>query len=1079
MKKTRYSWKKITTFFIFSLPLSLVGQDSQFLSKTTSTKAVRNSSSQPGDILFSQRFTGTRKILFLLIKYPGDTGGIISNSQAQSHKNLVIANLERNAYDSLSVTIDITPILEMPNPDTYYQTVSNKTMRVRADAVLKAEQAGFDLYSYDREVIFTRNVWGASGALGTMNKRTVLISYNRAFITLHELGHSNGWRHTNFWKVSGGSPIALNGTEIVYGDKFDLMGGSAGAPPHTPNDYHHFNPWYKHRVGWIPPESILTVTNSGTYTIQALASTPQTGGSTTKYTALKIKKDPYRDYWIFFRSLEELVNKGPVITEIYNDNIRAPLLLDMTPGSQNNDWKDADLRVDSTFSDTQNGITVKTVSRSSSEVQVEITVDANALANIDKIPVMDVINPLNGETVTGIVDYQVTAFDPDFGTTDGAGIDKVKLFLHHGGDALAVALIQNLDPPTPVGIKEFTAPPYFWRFDTTPFIDGIHYIIIKTTSLDGAVHYVWFEHFVDNFATPAAPSLSFPSDNSTNISTNSNLDWNFSTGATSYRLQVSDVSDFSTTGVDQSNLTSTSFQVSGLSTGTTYYWRIKAKNAVGISNWSPAWQFSTMAAGSAPAAPALSSPIDNATGISTNFSLVWNTASGATSYQLQVSTVADFSTTFINQSGITSFIYPINGLLNNTTYYWRVNATNANGTSPYSTAWEFTTIVAAPAASVLLKPSDNATDIATDTTLVWASSNGATLYQLQVSTVSNFSPIKLDKSGLTTTSFRLTDLSNSTLYFWRVKASNAGGESPWSTVRRFTTIMAGPAAPLLSSPADNATDIPTTPILVWNTSGGATSYDLQISTQSNFATLEVNKNDLPDTTFQATGLSNSTTQYWRVRSANAGGTSPWSAVWKFTTIVAAPAAPGLSSPADKALEIAIDTTLVWNSSTGGVSYGLQVSTTSDFSTTVVEQNELTETSFQVNDLENETTYFWHVNATNAGGTSPWSTVRRFTTEQVTSVETDSGIPSDFRLGQNYPNPFNPTTNITFDVPKSEYVILKVYTLLGTEVATLVSGNLSAGKYTIKFDASNLSSGLFFYKLQTNLFVEIRKMLLVR
>ena len=95
------------------------------------------------------------------------------------------------------------------------------------------------------------------------------------------------------------------------------------------------------------------------------------------------------------------------------------------------------------------------------------------------------------------------------------------------------------------------------------------------------------------------------------------------------------------------------------------------------------------------------------------------------------------------------------------------------------------------------------------------------------------------------------------------------------------------------------------------------------------------------------------------------------------------------------------------------------------------------------------------------------------------METGSEIPSDFRLGQNYPNPFNPTTNIAFDLPKSEFVTLKIYTLLGTEVATLVSGNLSAGEYTIKFDASNLASGLFFYKLQTSSFVETRKMLLVR
>ncbi len=85
----------------------------------------------------------------------------------------------------------------------------------------------------------------------------------------------------------------------------------------------------------------------------------------------------------------------------------------------------------------------------------------------------------------------------------------------------------------------------------------------------------------------------------------------------------------------------------------------------------------------------------------------------------------------------------------------------------------------------------------------------------------------------------------------------------------------------------------------------------------------------------------------------------------------------------------------------------------------------------------------------------------------------------FRLEQNYPNPFNPTTNITYVLPKAENVSLKVYDVLGREVATLVNEVKPAGAYTVPFNASNLASGVYFYKLQAGSFVQTKKMMLVK
>ncbi len=89
------------------------------------------------------------------------------------------------------------------------------------------------------------------------------------------------------------------------------------------------------------------------------------------------------------------------------------------------------------------------------------------------------------------------------------------------------------------------------------------------------------------------------------------------------------------------------------------------------------------------------------------------------------------------------------------------------------------------------------------------------------------------------------------------------------------------------------------------------------------------------------------------------------------------------------------------------------------------------------------------------------------------------IPGSYTLSQNYPNPFNPVTNINFSVPKSGFVRIAVYDIMGREVSVPVNENLQAGSYKYDFDASQLSSGTYFYKMTTNDFSEVKKMILVK
>jgi hypothetical protein len=99
---------------------------------------------------------------------------------------------------------------------------------------------------------------------------------------------------------------------------------------------------------------------------------------------------------------------------------------------------------------------------------------------------------------------------------------------------------------------------------------------------------------------------------------------------------------------------------------------------------------------------------------------------------------------------------------------------------------------------------------------------------------------------------------------------------------------------------------------------------------------------------------------------------------------------------------------------------------------------------------------------------------------TTAVAEDEAVaPSGFVLAQNYPNPFNPATTIRFSLPQREHVTLKVFDVTGREVATLMESGMNAGEHAVKFNASNLPSGVYFYRLTAGQFNQTRKALLMK
>jgi hypothetical protein len=286
-----------------------------------------------------------------------------------------------------------------------------------------------------------------------------------------------------------------------------------------------------------------------------------------------------------------------------------------------------------------------------------------------------------------------------------------------------------------------------------------------------------------------------------------------------------------------------------------------------------------------PLPPTLSSPPNGATDQATTVTLDWNISAGATSYQVQVSTDTSFTQIIVDTSGLTVDAYVVSGLANSTQYWWRVRATNAGGTSNWSTVWSFTTTVAAPPPPVLVSPGNGSTNQPIPVILDWNASPGATSYQVQVSTDASFTQIIEDTSGLTVDVYVVSGLANNTQYWWRVRATNTGGTSNWSPVWNFSTIVAAPPPPVLVSPVDGATNQPIPVTLDWNVSPGAASYQVQVSTDASFTQIIEDTSGLTVDTYMVSGLANSTRYWWRVRATNTGGTSNWSISRSFSTSI--------------------------------------------------------------------------------------------------------------------------------------------------------------------------------------------------
>ncbi len=273
-----------------------------------------------------------------------------------------------------------------------------------------------------------------------------------------------------------------------------------------------------------------------------------------------------------------------------------------------------------------------------------------------------------------------------------------------------------------------------------------------------------------------------------------------------------------------------------------------------------------------------------------------------------------------------------------------------------------------------------------------------------------------------------------------------------------------------------------TPVTVrWTRPAGATSFHLQVGGDSTFTSGPVLQDYQTVDTFAVLhSLSFLTSYWWHVRAYNAAiGVSAYSEAWTFSTGLSLPGVVSLVEPSQNAVVNADTLRLRWRSTGPFVDrYWMEYSIDSAF-TMIGIDSLLTDTTAVIRSMIKNMEYYWRVRAHNLTGWGPYSSRGHFLRSTTAVKDLPQGVPSTWVLLQNYPNPFNPSTTITFGLPQRGQVRLTVYNTLGEEVASLVEGEMEAGYHTVRFDASGLSSGVYFYRIEAGSFVQTRKLLVLR
>ena len=463
---------------------------------------------------------------------------------------------------------------------------------------------------------------------------------------------------------------------------------------------------------------------------------------------------------------------------------------------------------------------------------------------------------------------------------------------------------------------------------------------------------------------PAVPALSVTSRTTSAIS----YSWGDITDATSYQIYISttNTAPSGSTVPTATISTGVAYTRTGLTQSTTYYAWLRAVGPGGTGDWSAVSAATTLGV------PVPSNLRSTSRGFN-NIAYAWNAVSGATSYEMYISTTSTEPTaqTTPTVTGLTATTYQRTGLTAGTTYYAWVRAVTAGGTSVWSAALTRATVG-------IPVPTNFRLTIRTEASLffAWDAVAGATGYQVYFSS-SATAPTA--QTTPTATRTRLTyparGLQALTTYYCWVRTMTASGVSAWSSVMTGTTR----AVPVPSNFRSTGRTFNTI-TYGWGSVANATSYQIYFSTTNTAPTAETTPTATTSSrTYTRTGLSAGTTYYAWVRVVAAAGTSAWSSVVTQTT-QAVPVPSNFRSTARTFNNISYG----WSAVTAATGYDLYISTSSAAPTAqTVATASTSSTAYTRTGLSAGTTYYAWVRTVTAAGSSAWSSAVAQATRTIT------------------------------------------------------------------------------------------------